>query len=262
MSTSKLLPILILLASLSSQIANASYQRGNCDLNLMFPEFASLPDDANLGMITDRVRMTPEALQTAYMQGIFPWHTTEEGTSAWHSPSMRGILALDQVHISTKDMKFIRKALESGEYRVTFDQAFTEVMEECARMVRWVTHPITKRKVPDGHWISSQFLTNYPKLFAAGKAHSVEVWHNDILVGGLYGTYIGGVFAGESMFHKEDDVTKLALYKLIERLKANGHTFIDTQQARGLVLKWGAQLIPRGEFMNLLYDAQQKDLLF
>lgn len=261
MMTFKLLPILMFAVLLSPNLAHASYQRGNCE-GLMIPEFASLPDDANLGMITDRVRMTPETLQVAYMQGIFPWHTTDEGTSAWHSPSLRGVLHLDQVHISTKDRKFIKKALESGEYRVTFDQAFTEVMEECAQMVRWVVHPITKKRIPDGHWISSQFLANYPKLFAAGQAHSVEVWHNDILVGGLYGTYIGGVFAGESMFHKEDDVTKLALYKLIERLKANGHTFIDTQQARGLVLKWGAELIPRGDFMDMLRDAQEKNLPF
>lgn len=257
----KLIYAILPLITLSTPAAYASYDRGNCEVQLL-GEFSRRPDDANQGMITDKITMSPETLNAAYRMGIFPWHTTVEGTSAWHSPAQRGVLWFDKVHISTKDRKFIRRALESGNYRVTFDQAFDQVMQECAKMVRWRIHPITGRKYTDGHWISPQFLENYPKLFAMGRAHSVEVWHDDILVGGLYGTFVDGVFAGESMFHKEDDATKLALFALIERLKANGHTFIDTQQSKGLVAKWGAELVPRQEFLEMLRAAQQENLPF
>jgi leucyl/phenylalanyl-tRNA--protein transferase len=199
--------------------------------------------------------MTPETLVAAYQQGIFPWDMTGDGHAVWHSPPERGILLFDNLHISSSDRKFIRQALADPSYEVTIDKAFNEVMQECAEMVRWRTLE-NGEKTPDGHWISPEFIRNYTALFARGFAHSVEVWHNGILVAGLYGTFVDGVFAGESMFHKEANATKLAMWTLIERLRENGHNFIDTQQAKGLGKKWGAELVSRDKFQEMLRGAQ------
>jgi leucyl/phenylalanyl-tRNA--protein transferase len=245
----------LLLASLSSP-ANASYDREVCEKNLVpGGEFAQRPNDNRDGLITRRVSLTPENMVMAYQQGIFPWHMAEDGNAVWHSPPERGVLLLDRVHISTTDMEFIKKTLANPNYEVTIDKAFSEVMSECADMIRWRRLPNGER-MPDGQWISPEFIRNYTSLFARGYAHSVEVWHNGILVGGLYGTFVDGVFAGESMFHKESNVTKLALYTLIERLKSNGHSFIDTQQAKGLSEKWGAIKVSRDDFKLMLTEAQ------
>ena len=260
----------LLTASLSSPLVFASYERGNCE-NLLLGEFGHLPNDSREGLITNRVQMTPESLIAAYQVGIFPWEMTPDGNAVWHSPPNRGVLIFDEIEIPRSDRKFIRRALEDPDYEVTFDKAFNEVMMECAEMVRW--REIEPGKVvPDGQWISQEFIRNYTALFAQGHAHSVEVWHNGILVAGLYGTFIDGVFAGESMFHKESDATKIALYSLIERLKSNGHTFMDTQQAknadnplakqRSLVVKWNARTIPREDFYQKLRTAQSENKPF
>lgn len=241
--------------------AVASYDRGICESNLL-GELGRSPDDDNHGLVTDKVKMSPSTLISAYRMGIFPWNTTPEGNSVWHSPPERGVLAFDKIHISKKDRKFIERELNGGHYEVTIDKAFRDVITECAEMIRWRTAANNRNKVPDGQWISPQFIENYTALFNTGQAHSVEVWHDGILVAGLYGTFVQGVFAGESMFHKEADATKLALYVLIERLKANGHTFIDTQQSKGLVLKWGAEIVSRDDFLKMLRDAQKKNLPF
>jgi leucyl/phenylalanyl-tRNA--protein transferase len=170
-------------------------------------------------------------------------------------------LLLDQVHISKSDMAFIESTLANPDYEITVDKAFNEVMSECAEMIRW-RKLANGDRIPDGQWISPEFIRNYTSLYARGFAHSIEVWHNGILVGGLYGTFVDGVFAGESMFHKESNVTKLAMYTLIQRLKANGHFFIDTQQAKGLSEKWGAIKVSRVEFQQMLRQAQSADRPF
>lgn len=252
----------ILLLSLLTFRAQASVKGPVC-ASLLLTAFYQNPDDSKQGFVTDQVRMSPESVEAAYRLGIFPWAATIEGNARWYNPTERGILLFDNLHISRSDQKFINKALASGEYRITFDAEFEEVMRECAEAVRWIKNPETGERVrKDGRWITPQFLFNWLKLFERGQAHSVEVWHNDILVGGLYGTYIGGVFSGESMFHKEDDVTKLALFALIERLKSNGHKWIDTQMAIGLSQKWGAHMIVRDQFMDMLKTAQEKNLPF
>ncbi|NJL25674.1 MAG: hypothetical protein HC902_11210 [Calothrix sp. SM1_5_4] len=129
---------------------------------------------------------------------------------------------------------------------MTEDLAFEQVMREC----------MSARG--NGTWITEDFIRAYTDLHEAGYAHSVEIWHQDELVGGFYGVFVDGVFSGESMFHKRDNVVKLALWHLIERLSATGHGFIDTQQARGtsLALKWGATEIPSREFHTRLRSAQ------
>jgi leucyl/phenylalanyl-tRNA---protein transferase len=244
----------LLLASLSS-LTHAS-DREVCERNLVpLGEFAQRPNDREQGLVTKRVSLSPETLVAAYHNGIFPWQMAEDGNAVWHSPPERGILFLDQVHISKSDMDFIKKASADPDYEVTVDKAFNEVMTECAEMIRWRKNANGIR-TREGQWISPEFIRNFTALFARGYAHSVEVWHNGILVGGLYGTFVDGVFAGESMFHKESNVTKLAMYTLIQRLKANGHTFIDTQQAKALSEKWGAVKVSRAEFKQMLRQAQ------
>lgn len=250
---------LLFLASLSFSTAHAS-ERDFCESRLL-AEFSQRPNDRHLGMITERVNMTPDSLAFAYQKGIFPWYISNEGNPVWASPPQRGILVFDDLHVSRTDREFIAKALQDPAYEVTFDKAFREVMTECANMIRW-RKLANGDRIPDGQWISPEFVDNYTRLFERGQAHSVEVWHNGILVGGLYGTFIKGVFAGESMFHKENNVTKLAMYKLIERLQNNGHWFIDTQQAKGLSEKWGAKLVPRATFETMLAQAQGEDRPF
>jgi leucyl/phenylalanyl-tRNA--protein transferase len=213
-------------------------------------------------LITSQVELTPESLLTAYRRGIFPWLQTRDGLGEWYSPPRRGVLFLDDLHISRKDMKFIRRNTRAGVYRVTFDAAFADVIRHCAEMDRSETDSRTGRRVSAGQWLAPQFVEQYTRLFRMGYAHSAEVWRGEKLVGGLYGVYIDGVFSGESMFHEESDVNKLAFYALIERLKSRGHRFIDTQMAIGLSGKWGARYVSRESYLQLLQDAQKLSLPF
>lgn len=225
------------------------FLKRNCQKFLLDSEFSREPRGRD-GLVTDEVFMTTESLLEAYSRGIFPWEIdAETGLARWYSPSHRGILDFNRMKIPRKDMQFIRRALESGEYRVTDDQAFEEVMRGCARVKR--THDT---------WIAEPFLENYPKLAKLGFAHSVEVWKGDRLVGGFYGVFVNGQFNGESMFHEEPNVLKLALYHLIQGLAAKGHTWIDTQQVNGLIEKWGGHAISREEFLRKLDQSHQASL--
>lgn len=121
---------------------------------------------------------------------------------------------------------------------------------------------LDEERVPEPNWISPEIIEAYTDLFQAGKAHSVEVWKDGQLVAGLYGTFIDGIFAGESMFYKEKNAAKLALYDLILRLKSKGHIFMDTQMSIGLVEKWGGKYIARAEFLELKKSAAMSPLGF
>jgi leucyl/phenylalanyl-tRNA--protein transferase len=208
--------------------------------SVLHTEFSRAPDDTDSGMVTDQIPMDVESLTAGYARGLFPW-----GVGVWFSPPERGVLMLSEVIIPRGDRKAIRKVLESGKYRLKIDTAFREVITECALQTR-----------ETGRWISDEHIEQFIRLHEAGFAHSVEVWEGDELVGGLYGVFVNGYFSGESMFHKANDVTKLAYSYLIDRLKANGHVFIDTQQTVGLNEKWGGRLISRAEFKRLLAKAK------
>jgi leucyl/phenylalanyl-tRNA--protein transferase len=158
---------------------------------------------------------------------------------------------------------------DSGQYRVTFNQAFDQVIDRCAEMTRFHPNSETGEMEPEGTWISENFVAAYKKLHQDGLTQSVEVWHGDRLVAGLFGTFIKGVFSGDSMFHdrSEPDVGKLALDGLIARLQAEGHRFIDVQvagenNATSLAVKWGARNIPRADYFDLLRSAQSRGLAF
>lgn len=251
---------LMLLSASFSSVASASSEKIACDSRLL-AKFSQAPQEGKLGLITKDVAMTPEALIAALTQGIYPHYIDDRGRPVWTSPPERGVMFFSDLRIPKTDREFIDMVFNSPEYRVTRDQAFTEVMGECAKQMRWRKLENGDR-VPDGLWISPEFIRNYTKLYEMGLAHSYEVWHNGILVGGLYGTYVNGVFGGESMFHKESNVTKAAFYKLTMDLIASGHWFMDTQQAKDgtLPYKWGARTIPRKQFQSILRQAQSENL--
>lgn len=249
------------LSAATTLFISLSAAADTCEAPLL-AEFLKPPDDIQNGLVTSRVPISPQALLAAYKQGIFPWSTGSGGHVRWHRPPWRGLLVFDELHIGRSDMKFIKRARSSGELRVTFDKDFEQVIRLCAQVPRFTRNPFTGKKQSDGAWITPAFIEAYSALHRIGAAHSVEVWRGNQMVGGLYGVFVEGVFVGESMFHLEPDVTKLALLALIERLEAGGHKFIDTQMAIGLANKWGARLIPRSEYEWRLKFAQLRNLPF
>lgn len=230
---------------------------------LSLQEFSKTPDDRDNGYVTDRVPIRAESLIEAYRRGIFPWDTTPEKNGVWFTPPKRGILDFSEIHLGGSDRKALRRLEEAerrGEIRVTFDTAFDQVIRACAAMPRLRRNAKTGQLENEGTWISEEIIAAYQELFRQGKAHSVEVWMGDRLVGGSYGTAIDGVYAGESMFHKEPDVAKLALLRQIDFLKARGYMWMDTQVAppdsTSLSVKWGAREISRDEFLTRLRSSQ------
>src|SRR5664279_1808096 len=151
-------------------------------------------------------------LLLAYSSGIFPW-TVDPIT--WWSPEPRAIFELDGFHVSHSLAKVIRH----GVFRVTLDRAFRRVMRGCAAPARG------RRST----WISPEFIEAYTQLHELGHAHSLECWQGSRLVGGIYGVTIGGFFAGESMFHRVTDASKVALFHLIEHLRQQGFELFDIQ---------------------------------
>lgn len=227
-------------------------------------EFSKTPDDRDNGYVTDKIPIKAESLIEAYRRGIFPWDTTPESNGVWFTPPKRGILEFSELHLGGSDRKALRRLEEAerrGEIRVTFDRAFDQVIRACAEMPRLRRDPKTGKLEDEGTWISEEIISAYQSLFRQGKAHSVEIWMGDRLVGGSYGTAIDGVYSGESMFHKVPDVAKLAFLRQIEFLKARGYTWMDTQVAppdsTSLSVKWGAREISREEFFARIRSAQE-----
>ena len=186
--------------------------------------------------------LEPGTLLAAYRGGLFPMRLASGGPVAWWSPDPRGILPLDGfvAHRS------LRRA--ARRYRTTFDTSFEAVMRGCGDPSR-----------PDG-WIDESFVASYCALHELGWAHSVEVWtaganDTDELVGGVYGVGIGGFFAGESMFHRRTDASKVALLGLVERLHASGVVLFDVQWCTPHLASLGAVEVPRVRYLELLRDA-------
>lgn len=184
-------------------------------------------------------------LLLAYRSGIFPW-SVEPIT--WWSPDPRGILDPDKFHLS----KSLAKTLRKGAFRLTIDQAFRRVIEGCAQ-------PAPDRP---STWISPQFIEAYTQLHDAGNAHSVECWQGDTLVGGIYGVHIGGLFAGESMFHRVSDGSKAALFHLVQHLRARGFALFDIQMITPHTRQLGATSISRDEYLDRLNDAVERTCVF
>jgi len=202
-----------------------------------FPHASTADGDGFLAVGGD---LTPGTLLLAYRNGIFPW-TTHPIT--WWSPDPRAIVPLDGVHVS----RSLRKLIRRGAFTTTFDLAFREVMEGCAQ-----SRPGRKET-----WISPQFITAYCRLHELGHAHSVEVWRESELAGGLYGVSIGGFFAGESMFSAFRDASKVALVAMADRLAASGFALFDVQLMTPHLASMGAVEIPRADYLRLLAAAAE-----
>jgi len=187
--------------------------------------------------------LTPELLLAAYSKGYFPMAKKRTSkTIHWYYPEERGVLPLDEFHIP----KSLAKAAKKKPYRLSIDEDFKGVITACAD---------TQRGYEKGTWINDEIIDAYCQLHELGHAHSVEAWHEDALVGGLYGVSIGRAFFGESMFSIATDASKLALTHLVEHLKANGYALLDTQYVNDHLLQFGVKAIPREEYLKLLEKA-------
>ncbi|MFY8275039.1 leucyl/phenylalanyl-tRNA--protein transferase [Pseudoalteromonas sp. SSDWG2] len=176
-------------------------------------------------------------LADAYRNGIFPWYSDGEPLM-WWSPSERAVIELEQFHVS----RSLRKALKRLKPRVTVNTCFAEVISAC----KW------QRMDDEGTWITDDMELAYINAHKAGIAHSIEVWQGQELVGGLYGIMQSRVFCGESMFHKETDCSKLAMWALVELLKQHDCDFIDCQLMNPYLEKLGASPVPRAVFLTRL----------
>jgi leucyl/phenylalanyl-tRNA---protein transferase len=188
-------------------------------------------------------------LLAAYSSGWFPMAGDGDELS-WYSPDPRGIIPLDRFHASSRLLRVVRR----GTYRIAVDTAFEAVIRACAESDRGPEDA--------GTWISEEIMQSYCALHRLGHAHSVEAWADDRLVGGLYGVALGGVFFGESMFHRATDASKVALVALIERLRARGFGLLDTQWVTEHLRQFGAIEIPRPEYLRLLETNLQLDASF
>lgn len=177
--------------------------------------------------------LTPELLLMAYQQGYFPM-AEQDGEMYWHSPDPRAIIPLDGVHIS----RSLRKTVAKGIYETRINTAFQEVITACSER--------------EETWISPDIIDAYTYLHELGFAHSVETWHQDTLIGGLYGVAIGGAFFGESMFAAKPDGSKVAFVRLVEHLRKQGFILLDSQYLNAHIERLGGIEIPRSEYLSRL----------
>jgi len=203
-----------------------------------FPDISLALADPN-GLLAAGDDLSPKRLIEAYSSGIFPWF--EEGQPVlWWSPDPRMVLFPEDLRVS----KSLQKALNKPLYTVTLDEAFAEVMTCCAQ---------PRGKSP-GTWITDEMKTAYMQLFEAGHAHSVEVWRDGDLVGGLYGVALGQLFFGESMFSFESNTSKIALANLVKQLREWNYQLIDCQVSSEHLESLGAIEISREQFRQQLHE--------
>ena len=203
-----------------------------------FPDISLAMADPN-GLLAAGGDLSPKRLMEAYSRGIFPWF--EEGQPVlWWSPDPRMVLFPEDLRVSKSLQKILNKPL----YTVTLDEAFAEVITCCAQ---------PRRGSPDT-WITDEIQTAYMQLFEEGHAHSVEVWRDGDLVGGLYGVALGQLFFGESMFSFESNTSKIALVNLVKQLQGWNYKLIDCQISSEHLESLGAIEISREKFRQQLHE--------
>lgn len=205
------------------------------------PSRFAMPDPAEADPGSDVIAvgadLAPGTLLAAYRAGMFPMPLDPRRAKsdiAWFSPDPRGVLPLDGVHVSRSLRRSLRR------FGVTIDQGFREVMIACATQPR------------EGQWITAPFVEAYTRLFELGWAQSVEVFDGDELVGGVYGVRIGRFFAGESMFSRATDASKVGLVRLVEALRADGVELFDVQWRTDHLATLGVIEVPRREYLERL----------
>lgn len=189
------------------------------------------------GLLCATDTVTPQRLIDAYSRGIFPWYSEDEPV-LWWSPHPRMVLRPEEFRASRSLGKQFKRLHAQSHWVVTLDRAFEQVMRACAE----------PRPGQDGTWITEPMVAAYVELHRRGLAHSVEVWHDSVLVGGLYGVSLGRMFYGESMFTRVTDASKIALACLVHVLRAEKIAVIDCQQNTSHLASLGAREIPRDRF--------------
>ena len=182
--------------------------------------------------------LSPERLLLAYKSGIFPWFNIDEPI-IWWSPDPRMVLFLDEFKVA----KSMRNILNRNTFKVTFNQDFSAVIRNCQKIVR---------PGQDGTWISEQMIKAYEKLHELGLAKSIEVWQEEVLVGGLYGVDLGHVFCGESMFSKVSNASKVAFISLVHQLKSQNYQLLDCQVYNEHLASLGCREINRDDFIKVV----------
>ena len=205
------------------------------DERLIFPKPDLAEPDGLLAVGGD---LSTERLLLAYQNGIFPWYS-DDTPILWYSPHERFVLYPDELKVS----KSMRQVLRSGKLRVTIDTCFNDVITACS------TAP---REGQDGTWIVPDMIAAYNRLHAEGYAHSIEVWRENDLVGGLYGVQVGDVFCGESMFSRVSNASKTALIYLCN---TGYYELIDCQVHTGHLESMGARMISREQYMDVLQNS-------
>ena len=191
-----------------------------------------------VGLLAIGGDLSVERLLLAYKSGIFPWYNEGEPI-IWYSPNPRMVLFPADLKVS----KSMKQIIKKGEFSITFNQQFPEVISNCKNMYR---------AGQGGTWITNEMEKSYIELHKKGIAKSVEVWLENELVGGLYGIDLGHVFCGESMFSKVSNASKLAFINLVQKLKKEDYKLIDCQVYNNHLASLGAKEIPRKEFLKYL----------
>ncbi|MDH5187812.1 MAG: leucyl/phenylalanyl-tRNA--protein transferase [Rhodospirillaceae bacterium] len=198
-------------------------------------------------------KLSPEILVRAYAAGVFPMsESRDDPTIFWVDPRLRGIIPLDNLHVS----KSLKKTIRKNKFEIKCDTAFDRVIEGCA----------LPRADHDGSmsetWINDEIIRAYNEMHKMGLAHSVECWRGERLVGGLYGVSLRGAFCGESMFSLETDASKVALVYLVAHLKLGGYALLDTQFLTDHLKTMGAVEISNREYLERLERALGVDAKF
>ena len=205
--------------------------------NIIFPKPELAEKEGVLAVGGD---LSPERLLAAYSQGIFPWYGPGEPI-LWWSPDPRAVLFPAELNVS----RSMRPYFNQRKFSLTFDHAFETVMRLCGKVRRHT-------------WITKEMVKGYSQLHEMGYAHSVEVWQDGALVGGLYGISLGRVFFGKSMFTKVSNASKFGFIALVRQLQARGFRLIDCQQETRHLASMGARPIPRAHFLEYLSENQSE----
>lgn len=188
--------------------------------------------------------LTPWLIRYGYEQGAFPM-TVDDGEVEWFQPMRRALFDLRGIHVSRSMRKEVAQVelgnRDAQKFGVTFDKSFEDVMRSCMR--------------PDGNWISEEFIRVYTLIHDQGWGHSVEVWRQGRLIGGLYGIAIGSVFCAESMFHRETNASKVALWAIINKCRELGFSIFDAQIINPHLASLGAFEIPNEDYLAQLEQA-------
>jgi len=191
------------------------------------------------GLVGFGGELSPAWILDAYRHGIFPWPITDfEAPLAWWSPDPRAVIEFDRFHVSRR----LRRTYRGGKFEVTRDIDFAGVIRGCAMSPGRLNQT----------WLTPEMIDAYVRLHQLGFAHSIEVWRQHELAGGVYGVAIGGMFAAESKFYRVRDASKVALVHLVEHLRRQGYTLLDIQQLTPHTARFGAMAIPRIEYLSRL----------